>query len=219
MKAQWIAYLLAPIFILSTAYAAPKVHKTLPNKPKQSNKKLQHAKVKPDYNLAWFTGPLLAPPGRTLPAGHSNFEPYLFITDSYGIYGNTGRYLSTPYTMTVSPTMVFTQGLAKRLDLQAVVPYNFNFRNNASDSYFADVNLVLGLQVLNPRDDQAWPALRMTFQETFPAGRYENLSANKNGTDATGAGSYQSALGANFQKLWGFLNGQFLRARLSINYT
>ena len=166
----------------------------------------------------WFTGPLLAPSGHTIPAGHTNIEPYLFYTDSFGRYNHRGKRESTIKHETLSPTLILTRGLSSCFDLQAVIPFDTNWERGQSDSRFGDATIVLGYQLLAQKTGSWIPDLRLVVEETFPIGHYENLNPNKSGTDATGAGSYQTAFGANFQRLWAFSNGQFLRGRLSITY-
>src|SRR5262249_30558080 len=82
-----------------------------------------------------------------------------------------------------------------------------------------DVALTLGYQVLKETLDNPWiPDLRVTIAEAFPTGRFENLNPALNGTDALGAGSFQTSLGATFQKLWHLAGVHFLRGRLNFTY-
>lgn len=166
----------------------------------------------------WMTGPLLAPSGHTIPAGHTNFEPYLFITNSYGFYNTNSIMHYVPRTISTSPTLIVSRGLAKRFDIQLSVPYAFNNKNSQSDNGFGDVGVVLGFQALNQTPKSWVPDLRLTIAETFPTGKYENGNAAKLGTDMIGAGSYQTVIGANFQKLHQFRNKKYLRTRLSLTY-
>lgn len=164
----------------------------------------------------WFTGPLLAPAGVTIPKGHTNIEPYFFYTDSFGVYSSNWQVVRTPSSKTISPTMIISQGLADRLDAQASIPYNYNY--NSTDSYhsFGDVSFLLGFQAIA---SDTWPNLRITVGETFPTGHYNNLSSIHSGVEATGAGSYQTGFAANFQKVFRVFSGRVLRTRLSLAYT
>ena len=168
--------------------------------------------------LPWMTGPLLAPSGHTLAAGHTNVEPYLFVTDSFGTYTRKWARHNTPTTITVNPTAVITQGLSRHFDFQAAIPYVYNHKSGQSSAFFADISTTLGYQLLEQNKANWMPDLRLTLQETFPTGEYNDLNPAKKGTDATGAGSYQTSFGANFQKTWQF-NSRYLRSRLSFIYT
>ncbi len=168
----------------------------------------------------WMVGPLLAPSGHTIPKGHVNVEPYLFVTDSYGVYNNHWKTVSTPSTTTVSPTAIISVGVTNWMDVQAVIPYQWNIKSGEWSSGFGDASVVLGFQALNAVKSSWWrPDLRLSVGEAFPTGRYEKLNGGKKGTGAHGAGSYQTSFGANFQKLNQLSNGKFLRTRLSFVYT
>src|SRR5262249_28078727 len=122
-------------------------------------------------------------------------------------------------TRTFDPIMIITLGLTHRSDLQLSLPYFVNSHEGASHHGFGDVALTLGYQVLKETLDNPWiPDLRVTIAEAFPTGRFENLNPALNGTDALGAGSFQTSLGATFQKLWHLAGVHFLRGRLNFTY-
>lgn len=163
----------------------------------------------------WLTGPLLAPAGVTIPKGHTNIEPYLFLIDTNGVYTHDWHTRSISAIQTINPILILSQGLANRLDAQITVPYSVDYRNDQSYSGWGDINLLLGIQAI--RSD-TWPNLRITIGEIFPVGRYNHLSNTRLGTDAIGAGSYQTNLIANFQKAFRIFEGRVLRTRLSLGY-
>lgn len=172
----------------------------------------------------WMTGPILAPAGHVVPGGHTNYEPYLFVTDAFGIYNNRGNVHSVPRSVKTSPTMVLTQGLASFMDLQIIAAYNFNNNkraNRGAVSYngWADPSVMLGFQALTQQKGTWMPDLRVTLIETFPAGRYQNLNPSRPGVEANGGGSYQTGIGLNFQKTVLLPNKRFLRTRLDFTYT
>ncbi|OGO92685.1 MAG: hypothetical protein A3F10_00425 [Coxiella sp. RIFCSPHIGHO2_12_FULL_42_15] len=164
----------------------------------------------------WLTGPLLAPAGVTVPKGHTNIEPYLFITDAYGIYGSNWRMHSIDSTQAVNPVLILTHGLADRLDFQAALPYLFSFKNGHEYNSLGDINLLFGIQAIK---SDVWPNLRITVGETFPSGRYQDLIAYRSGVDSTGAGAYQTVIGANFQKSLRLWHGRVLRTRLDFAFS
>ena len=152
----------------------------------------------------WMTGPLLAPAGKTIPAGHINYEPYGFYTDHPLQYKN------------LSTTQLFTFGLTPWMDLQISVPFDYNWRTSQHGSGVGDVNIAFGFQFLRQNNATSMPDLRVMLQETLPTGRYENLSFQKKGTDQTGAGAYQTAIIFNFQKLQKLYDEHYIRTRLSL---
>lgn len=167
----------------------------------------------------WFTGPLLASSGATIPSGHVNIEPYMFYTDDFGHYNNKWKATNTPNASIVSPTLILSAGVNKWMDVQAVVPYDFKSNQGQSDNNVGDISLTVGFQVLHQNPKTAMPNLRVSIEETFPSGRYQNLSPVRSNVEATGAGLYQTSIATNFQKLLKFENGKYLSMRLSFTYT
>lgn len=152
----------------------------------------------------WMTGPLLAPSGKTIPAGHFNFEPYGFYTDYPKGFRN------------IEVTPILTVGLTDFLDLQTSLPYDYSWDRGQHGNDIGDYSLGLGMQLLRQQESSWLPDLRMVIQEVFPTGRFENLNPNKLGTDQTGSGAYQTFIGFNFQKVLSFANEHYLRTRLSL---
>lgn len=151
----------------------------------------------------WFTGPLLAPSGKTIPAKHVNFEPYAFYT----IYPQQFKSLEV--------TPILTAGLTDFLDLQMAFPYDASWDKHQHGSGIGDYSLGFGLQLL--RQDKGWFSdLRFVVQEVFPTGHFNNLDPAHLGTDQTGSGAYQTVFGFNFQRLIELQNQHYLRTRLSL---
>lgn len=167
----------------------------------------------------WFTGPILAAAGHTIPAGHQNYEIYLFATDNLGFYNNQWKVVHQASTQTISPTLIFSQGLTHFMDLQFAIPYDFNFNKSQYASHLADSHVILGFQLLTDNPNNWEPDLRFTLKAAFPTGAYENLNPRKLATDATGAGLYQPGLGFNFQKLVLLANQHYLRTRFTLDFT
>lgn len=152
----------------------------------------------------WFTGPLLAPAGKTVPAGHFNFEPYGF----YSGYPKGFRNIE------VIP--ILTAGINDFLDLQTSLPYDYSWDHGQHGNDIGDYSLALGIQVLRQKENSWLPDLRLVLQEVFPTGRFDNLNPRKLGTDQTGIGAYQTFIGLNFQRLTQFANEHYLRTRLGL---
>ncbi len=152
----------------------------------------------------WFTGPLLAPNGITIPPGHFNFEPYGFYT----IYPEQFRNFEA--------TSILTIGVTSFLDFQASAPYDFSWNRGQYGQGIGDSSLGFGIQVLRQHENSWIPDLRVTIQELFPTGKFDHLNPKKFGTDQTGSGSYQTSIGLNFQRLTEFHDQHYLRSRLSV---
>lgn len=166
----------------------------------------------------WFTGPLLAPAGHTIPRGHSNLELYGIHTDNKGVFNRHGKLIHTPTFRSRIFNPLFSHGLSDYVDIQLSVPYGYNSNKGERQGGFTDNTAVLGFQLLEQKNSRWRPDLRLSLQEIFPAGKYEQLSARKNGTDAKGLGSYQTAIGLNFQHLLPVFKTHYLRTRLSLTH-
>lgn len=152
----------------------------------------------------WFTGPLLAPAGKTIPAGHVNFEPYAFLSGYPGGFWN------------IQGVPIVSLGIASFLDLQTALPYNYSWDHGQHGNGIGDFSLAVGMQILRQQENSWLPDLRFVVQEVFPTGRYENLDPKKLGTDQTGLGAFQTLFGLNFQKLVQLKNEHYFRTRLSL---
>lgn len=165
----------------------------------------------------WFTGPLLAPAGHTIPRGHSNLEIYGFYTINEGIYTRNWKLVHTPHSKSVVGNPIFSHGLTDKIDVQYGIPYVYNKNLGSQSQGIGDTSVALGYQLLEQKDSKWMPDLRITVQEIIPTGNFEDLDPLNNGTDATGLGSYQTGVALNFQHLKP-LGTHYLRTRLSLNY-
>ena len=156
----------------------------------------------------WFTGPILAPAGHTVPAGKTNYQPYLFVTDNY----------SPDPSWVINPFIQFTRGLTSWMDLKIETQAFFTFKDHQVGSNLSDFQVILGFQAMEDNPNGWEPDLRITFGETFPTGRYEKLNPDKMGADGTGGGSYETEVSFNFQKLFHISGDQWLRPRLFLRY-
>lgn len=165
----------------------------------------------------WFTGPLLAGSAHTVPAGHMLWEPYLFATESLGIYDSHWKAKNINRSFSVEPLLLFICGINSFMDLQITPSLMSNFQQGSHDTRFNDLPVALGFQVLHDKLNGWEPDLRLLLREIFPTGHYNHLNPQKHGTDSTGLGSFQTGVGLNFQKLF-ILDVNLLRLRLNLNY-
>ncbi|HAT8673884.1 hypothetical protein D7217_06320 [Legionella pneumophila] len=165
------------------------------------------------YAGPWFTGPLLAPAGHTVPKGHTNLEVYGIDVFTDGQYNASGQRISTPKFKTFAANPILTHGFTDWLDVQLTVPYLFNSTRGVHENHLADVSTALGIQILEQKGSPKRIDFRVLLQETIPTGRYDQLNPALLGTDATGLGSYQTLVGLDFQYLLQVFKTHYLRTR------
>ncbi|GGI77530.1 hypothetical protein [Legionella impletisoli] len=170
------------------------------------------------YAEPWFTGPLLAPAGKTIPKGHFNFELYGFDTKNIGFFNRHWKLVHTPGSENYQINPIFTYGLAEKVDVQLNLPYVINKESRKSSHHIGDTALVLGYQAILQKDSKWVPNLRVTYQLSIPTGKFEEFNPANEGTDGTGAGSYQSIFALNFEHLLQFTEINYLRTRFILSH-
>jgi len=172
--------------------------------------------VKAAYSSSpWFTGPLFALPGQTVPKGHINVEPYFFYIDNFARFNQSrkSRDISDIHVASIVP--FFSYGLTDFMDIQALFFYSNASRFNTKSISISDTNIQLGFRTLKQKG-MSPVDLRVTVAHIFPTGKYKNLRYDRFGTDAMGLGSHQTVLGLNFQRLDYITPEHALRSRLNI---
>lgn len=164
----------------------------------------------------WFTGPLLAPSGHTIPRGHVNLEVYGLHIASDGSYNASGQLIRNPLFTTRVANPIMSIGLNDWMDAQFSLPYIFANTRKVNSNRLGDVAAALGFQILEQKDSAWKPNLRFAIQETIPTGRFDRLNPLALGTDSTGLGSYQTQFALNFQHLTEVFSTHYLRTRLSL---
>ncbi|MBI2784906.1 MAG: hypothetical protein HYX60_00785 [Legionella longbeachae] len=162
----------------------------------------------------WFTGPIFAGSGHTIPRGHTNFEIYGIDVLSNGKYNNSGNVINTPLFKSILINPLLTHGFTDWMDIQVSVPYAYNATRGMSYNHVADNSLGAGFQLIEQKKHKLLPDLRLFIQEIFPTGKFEQLSPVLLGTDSTGLGSYRTNITLNFQYLAEVFNSHYLRTRL-----
>lgn len=165
----------------------------------------------------WFTGSILSLPGHVVGDKHTNWQPYLFVTDDYGHYDHKWHKQNVPSTDVINPQLLITRGFGNFFDVKIEPQILIKIRSGHTSTRLGDFPLVLGFQALNQK---GWkPDLRIILRETFPSGQYDHLNPKNNGTDISGSGTFQTALGFNFQWLAHLWDIHYWRSRLNFVYT
>jgi hypothetical protein len=158
-------------------------------------------------NEAWWTGPILAASGGTLPRGHMLIEPYFY--DVRGSHSNS--FGSSIYVL---------YGVGNGFTVGSIPAVGYNKLGNAPSSSSVetgDFTLAAqhGLTVFHPG---GWvPTSAFVVEETLPTGRYDNLGSRA--SNGLGAGAYTTTLGYYPQTYFWLPNGRILRMRFDLTQT
>lgn len=168
---------------------------------------------------AWWTGPMLAASGATLPQGHFLVEPYLFEVSSSGRIDAGGTHHSAAADHDFGSLTYMLYGATDRLTLGMISRFFYDQPPGAPNSSgigVGDLTLQAGYGLTRFQDGSSIPSLSFVVDETLPTGRYDRLSR---ASDGFGAGSYATGLSVYSQDYFWLPNGRILRARLDLTYT
>jgi hypothetical protein len=158
-------------------------------------------------NDAWWTGPILAASGATLPRGHSLIEPYFY--DVRGKHSNS--FGTSSYVL---------YGLADGLTVGSIPAGGYNMVSNGLNSSGVGLGdfTLLAQHRLTQFHEGSWvPTSGLVVEETLPTGKYDQLG-NRPG-NGLGAGAYTTTLGFYPQTCFWLQNGRILRMRFDVTQT
>lgn len=166
-----------------------------------------------------FTGPLLTPETHVVQGGHVNVEPYVFVNTNYGVYKRNWGTKDSADTQYINP-QVYTQiGLTKFMDF-AITPQFFTFMSGGeTTTAVGDFSAEVDFQLIPGGGFKQNPSLLFNITQVFPTSKYRNLNPAKNGTDAIGAGTYQTTFGLVVGKDFDFGGRHFFATRYSVSYS
>jgi hypothetical protein len=170
----------------------------------------------PDAPL--FTGTLLSTRASTVEPGHWVVQPYFYSTRFGGLYNNNWRLQSAGLTRTNTLQTYLWYGLTNRIDVMIAPQWVSNHAGDESSVGFGDFPLQVGFQALRDRADSWLPDVRIWVQETFPTGRFSQLSPTKTGLTGAGGGSFVTTLSIGAQKLIWLTEDHAFRYRLNASY-
>jgi hypothetical protein len=106
------------------------------------------------------------------------------------------------------------------MDFQIVPQANYKETNHQSAATIGDPIIQVDFQLLNDVEGfkSPYPAIKFFINEMFPLGKYQHLDPSKLLTDSGGNGSYATATGFVFSKLFYFGKMYFLSSRLLFSY-
>ncbi len=211
------AILTVSLLILSNGYAIEVLRPPPPEKIQKEIERTQHEiSTAEKMFVPWYTGPLLTGSANNAQPGQFVVQPYLFVTNTYANYDGNRNSRSIPNFISYKPLLILQTGITKWLDITLTLQGLHNRQSGHSSTNFADTSVQLGFQIVKQKPYV--PSIRATLTESFPTGKYENLSSSKGGVDSTGSGAFETTFGINFSKIYWWFPQHPINLRLSLNY-
>ncbi len=148
----------------------------------------------------WFTGPLIGSSAVCLDPGLWDIQPYFTVGSFDKFFDEHGNVVPTSTVTSVDFLGLINVGLVPGLDLELLFEEFCAHIHHKTTSSFGDITVFLGMQL--HQEDQNWPAIRLTFSERFPSGRYQHLSPFLEDLDGyVGSGCFTSEAALLFLKI------------------
>lgn len=166
-----------------------------------------------------LAGPLISNTGHVIPYGKLEIEVYNNANFTTGTYDNHWHTVSVPNFFQYSLQIFGYFGLTPWMDIQVTPQFVCNATQGQAAAGFSDLPLTLDFQLYDSNASGYFPGIKVSFRETFPTGRYNNLDPHKLGTQVSGAGTYASAASIFFYKVYNTNGSHFMSVNLNFTYT
>ena len=167
---------------------------------------------------AWWTGPMLAPSAATLPQGHFLIEPYLYDVIQQGQYDRNGVKRTVPESNGFGSLTYINYGLIDKLTIGLIPTFGYNRVSDGPSSSsvgMGDVTVQGQYRLTKFHEGHRIPTMSVAVQETFPAGKYDQLG--KRPSNGLGSGAYTTTLAFYSQTYFWLPNRGILRMRLNVS--
>lgn len=165
----------------------------------------------------WLVGPFLAPTPINMDPKHPALESSLTIFNTYGQYSAHWKPERQDVILAINPLIDFQFGITNDLGVELLISSISNFQKENTATYFQDLQILFGYQILNDIRGSWVPDCRFVIQETFPTGNYQKLNPKKNRIDSTGQGAFQTGPQFVFRKRF-HLPKSFFSLQWSVQY-
>jgi len=181
----------------------------------QAQADYEHAK---ELFNPWYSGPLLTGGAHMMPPGYIGLQPYVYVADTYAAFDKHYTSHGIPDLIQLNPQINALQaGITSWLDVALGMQGFVNWQRDQSSGGFGDLGLTFGFPLLV--EGPYIPAMKIGIGETFPTGRYQNLTHGKTAVQATGLGSYQTTLSYRIAKIFFASTLHPLNMRATFAYT
>lgn len=169
--------------------------------------------------IPWYTGPLIADDGANLDKGLVNIQPYLYFRDTPGVYSKAWGHHAEASSFTFHAQLGLQFGITTWLDCTLYGQTFYKEKEGKDDFDIGDTGVKFGLQFLRGEDFRDIPYIRLTIQENFPTGRYNNINPSKSSIGSTGSGSYETIFDFILEKTVYWFESHPISWRFNSSYT
>src|SRR3989338_2697479 len=155
------------------------------------------------FYTPWYTGPHLSPSAVTIPKGVIDVQPYLYVIQTYGLYGQNWRYESLQNSnLTINPIAFVQYGVNTWMDLSAIFQTLTSYQQEMNSTNYGDTFFRVGFQIMRDKKGTATPDIKAGVGMSFPTGKYQNLSPDNYFNQNVGEGCYQIVPFIGIQKFF-----------------
>lgn len=151
----------------------------------------------------WYTGPLITPGASMVPVGKGFVQPYLFVIDNYAAYNSNRKSVSlTSKKIELQAPAIIQAGITDSFDITVGFGGFANWQAGEFGGGWGDMTVEPGFSI---NKETPWtPEAKVVITQNFPTGKYQNLSFNGLGLNATGSGAWSTSVGFIIAKviLW-----------------
>lgn len=166
-----------------------------------------------------LVGPLLSPSGETLPSGHIDVEPILFVNTYTGFYDNNWHFNRLPGVNESINFFLFTQyGLNSFMDFTFMPQLNYNSFQEGNAATFGDLFWDFGVQLIHQNRGKGFPGIKFILGQIVPTGKFDELDPKKFFADAGGGGCFNTLFALVASYVWNLGHPRYLVGRLSVGY-
>jgi hypothetical protein len=174
--------------------------------------------LKVSYASPWFTGPIIARSGTTIPLGHYEIRAFDLLTKINSSYNSIGKTTPQPELKSTSYLLSVRYGLSDHTDFALILPYIINKIEPFRTEHIGDTALVIGYQVMKQKPGSRLPSLRFSLEEDIPTGRFKNIDPKTFEIGVSGGGSYQTVLSLTLEHLAHIKRSHYLKTRCDLRY-
>lgn len=189
--------------------------------PEQIEAELEEAEARFEHAKKlfnpWYTGPIITPSASMVDPGMVVYQPYLFFTDTYGAFNNDREMVDAPNFFQVQAIPIQVQtGITSSVDTTVTLSTVGNWSQGHSGGGLQDISANVGFSIA--REKLYTPKAKLTIAQSFPTGKYQNLSSTSAAVDATGSGAWGTSFTLALGKLFFWDTLHPFNTRVALTY-